>query len=136
MSLYYDFHIHTALSPCGDDDMTPNNIINMAALKGLDAIAITDHNCALNVRACCECGKAAGLIVVPGMEVETSEEVHVVCLFDDVDKAEKFGEYVSGHIPPIKNRIDIFGEQLGISPEQIDQMFKYANSLVDTLEVE
>ena len=50
MSLYYDFHIHSALSPCGDNEMTPNNIINMSLIKGLDAIAVTDHNSALNGR--------------------------------------------------------------------------------------
>ncbi|MEG2203410.1 MAG: PHP domain-containing protein, partial [Christensenellaceae bacterium] len=44
MQIYYDFHIHSALSPCGEDDMTPNNIVNMAKIKGLDAIAVCDHN--------------------------------------------------------------------------------------------
>ena len=44
MMLYYDFHIHSALSPCGDADMTPNNIVGMASIKGLDAIAVSDHN--------------------------------------------------------------------------------------------
>lgn len=111
MKCYYDFHIHTALSPCGDEDMTPNNIINMALLKGLDAIAITDHNSAKNVRACVRCGERAGLVVVPGMEVETSEEVHMVCLFPTVEKAEEMDEYVSENMPFVKNREDIFGVQ-------------------------
>lgn len=111
MSLYYDFHIHSALSPCGDDDMTPNNIVNMSVLKGLDAIAVTDHNSALNVRACHECGKAAGLVVLCGIEIETAEEVHLVGLFDNPDAAEKMGEFVSSNMPVIKNRVDIFGNQ-------------------------
>ncbi len=111
MSIYYDFHIHTALSPCGDDDMTPNNIVNMSVLKGLDAIAVTDHNSALNARACFECGKKAGITVLPGIEIETSEEVHLVALFDNPDSAESLGLYISDNMPLIKNRVDIFGNQ-------------------------
>lgn len=111
MKIYYDFHIHSALSPCGDEDMTPNNIVNMSLLKGLNAIAVTDHNSALNVRAVCECGEKAGLIVVPAMEVETSEEVHIVAMFPVPDAAERLGEIVSDRLPVIKNRTDIFGNQ-------------------------
>lgn len=111
MKCYYDLHIHTALSPCGDDDMTPNNIINMSLLKGLNTIAITDHNSAKNVRSCVECGKKAGLTVIPGMEVETSEEVHVVCLFETVEQAEQMDKIISANLPLIKNRTDIFGNQ-------------------------
>ncbi len=111
MSFYYDLHIHTALSPCGDDDMTPNNIVNMSILKGLDVIAITDHNSARNVRACFECAKNTPLILLPGMEIETSEEVHITALFDNPDSAEKLDTIVSKNMPQIKNRTDIFGYQ-------------------------
>ncbi len=111
MSLYYDFHIHSALSPCGDNDMTPNNIINMAMIKGLDSIAVTDHNCTLNLRACSQCAAEAGIIFVPGIEIETSEEVHIVGLFDNLEAAEECGNYVCSNMPEIKNRIDIFGNQ-------------------------
>ena len=45
MNIYYDFHIHSCLSPCGDDDNTPNNIVNMALIKGLNAIALSDDCC-------------------------------------------------------------------------------------------
>ena len=89
MKCTYDLHIHTCLSPCGDDDMTPNNIANMAALSGLDVIAVTDHNTAGNARAVVEAGEKAGVCVVPGIELETSEEVHVLLLFGDVAAAEK-----------------------------------------------
>lgn len=111
MSCYYDLHIHTALSPCGDDDMTPNNVINMSALKGLDVIAVTDHNSAKNVRACVECGRKNGIIVLPGMEIETSEEVHITALFDNADAAEELDRFVSEKLPDVKNRTDIFGNQ-------------------------
>ena len=88
MKLYYDFHIHSALSPCGDNDMTPNNLINMSIIKGLDAVALTDHNACENVRAV---AAVAGdkIIFIPGMEVETSEEVHIVTLFPTADAAEE-----------------------------------------------
>ena len=130
MSFYYDFHIHSALSPCGDNDMTPNNIVNMSMLKGLDAIAVTDHNSALNVRACFECGKEAGIIVVPGLEIETSEEVHIVALFDTPDKAETMGTFVSEHMPVIKNRVDIFGNQYVMNAE--DEIVKEIDNLLST----
>ncbi len=111
MSIYYDLHIHSALSPCGDNDMTPNNIVNMSVLKGLDVIAITDHNSARNARACWECGQSAGVIVLPGMEIETLEEVHLLALFAHPDPAEELDKIVAQKLPDIKNRTDIFGEQ-------------------------
>jgi len=111
MKLYYDFHIHTCLSPCGDDDMTPNNIVNMAKIKGLDVIAITDHNHAGNVLACIEAGKDIDLIVIGGMEVETSENIHSIVLFEDVNKLFELEKIIHLSLPPIKNKTDIFGEQ-------------------------
>ena len=111
MELYYDLHIHSALSPCGDNDMTPNNIVNMSIIKGLDVIAVTDHNSCGNVRAVMD---VAGdrLLVIPGMEVETSEEVHVVCYFPNIESCERMGEYIKEHMQGIKNQEEIFGEQL------------------------
>ncbi len=110
MKLYYDLHIHSALSPCGDIDMTPNNIVNMSIIKGLDIIAVTDHNSCGNVRAVME---AAGdnLLVVPGMEVETSEEVHVVCLFPNIESAEEMENIIRESSDFVKNRPEIFGCQ-------------------------
>lgn len=112
MKCWYDFHIHSALSPCGDNDMTPNNIVNMAYIKGLNAIAITDHNCVKNAKAAMEVGEALGITVIPGMEVESSEEIHIVTLFPDLDSALEAEKYVHSHMPKIPNRKDIFGQQL------------------------
>lgn len=116
MRAYYDLHIHSALSPCGDEDMTPNNIVNMALLKGLDIIAVTDHNSCGNVRAV---QKVAGdrLLVIPGMEIETEEEVHILSYFSTVEQAEKMQEEIEKSIPSIKNRADIFGRQLYLNEE-------------------
>ncbi len=112
MKLYYDFHIHSALSPCGDEDMTPNNIINMSLLKGLDAIAVTDHNNAANCEACMELGRKNGIIVVPGMEVQTKEEVHVLCLFETIEKINSFQDELFKHFEWISNPEELLGRQL------------------------
>ena len=111
MKLYYDFHTHSCLSPCGDNDMTPYNLVNMAKLLGLDIIALTDHNTCENCASAIKAGEAIGLTVIPGMELCTSEEVHVVCLFPDVESAMEFSDYVISSMPPVKNRPDIFGQQ-------------------------
>ena len=110
--IFYDLHLHSCLSPCGDNDMTPNNIVNMALLSELDMIALTDHNSCKNCRAAVALGKREGLCVVPGMELTTAEEIHVVCLFKSVEAAEAFSDYVARHSPPIRNKPEIFGEQL------------------------
>lgn len=112
MKIYIDLHIHTALSPCGDNDMTPNNIVNMAKLKGLDAIAITDHNSCENAAACIEAGKSAGILVIPGMEIQTREDVHALCLFRDIESAMTFQNLVYNSLPQLKNKPNVFGEQI------------------------
>lgn len=109
--LYYDLHIHSCLSPCGDDDMTPANIAGMAAVKGLDIIALTDHNSCKNCPAAMYHGNAYGVTVIPGMELTTEEEVHVICLFPTLEDAMSFDELVSKKLMPIPNREDIFGKQ-------------------------
>lgn len=92
--------------------MTPANIAGMAAIKGLDAIALTDHNSCRNCPALVEAAKEYGITVIPGMELTTQEEVHVLCLFPDLPKAMAFDAYVYEHLMPFPNREDIFGQQL------------------------
>lgn len=111
MRLYYDFHIHTCLSPCGDGDMTPNNVVNMALIKGLGAIAVTDHNSCKNAPALMQVGAEAGLLVLPGMEIESCEEVHVVALFETIEACRKMETLVRAALPPMQNNPGIFGEQ-------------------------
>lgn len=110
--IYYDFHIHSCLSPCGDKDMTPNNIVNMAALLGLNAIAVSDHNTVGNAKACMEVAKEVGITVIPGMEVETEEEVHILTLYPTLEAAQTAAAEVYKKLPGIKNRPEIFGEQV------------------------
>lgn len=114
--LSYDLHIHSCLSPCGDNDMTPPNIVNMAAIKGLEVIAITDHNSTRNVRAAVEAARELPLVVVPGMEVSVAEEFHMVCLFPDCDSAEAAGLAIEDLLPPLDNDPGIFGDQLIMGP--------------------
>ena len=111
ISLYYDLHMHSCLSPCGSEDMTPYNIAGMAALKGLDVIAVTDHNTCRNCPAVLAAAEEYGVLAVPGMELTTSEEVHAVCLFETREQALSFDSYVYGRILDVKNREDIFGRQ-------------------------
>jgi len=111
MKLKYDFHLHSCLSPCGDNDMTPYNLVNMAKLMGYDIIALTDHNSCLNCPAAMKAGEEAGITVVPGMELCTSEEIHTVCLFPTLEKALEFSEYVKITMPPVMNDESIFGNQ-------------------------
>jgi hypothetical protein len=110
--LLADLHLHSCLSPCADNAMTPANIVNMAVLAGLDAVALTDHNTCGNIRPFLHFAEKAGLLALPGMELTTREEVHVIFLFPGADEAEDFSRYVSSRLPDICNREDIFGEQI------------------------
>ncbi len=112
MHLTYDLHIHSCLSPCGDKDMTPANITGMAAVKGLDVIAVTDHNSCKNCGPVLAMAREYGITAIPGMELCTEEEVHVVCLFPDLYAAMDFDSYVYSKMLQIPNREKIFGEQL------------------------
>lgn len=109
---YYDLHIHSCLSPCGDNDNTPNNIAGMASLCGLNIVALTDHNTTENCPAFFEAAKRYGIIAIAGMELTTSEDIHIICLFETLNDAMAFGKRVNELRVPIENRPDIFGEQL------------------------
>ncbi len=109
---YYDLHLHSCLSPCGDNDSTPNSIAGIAKLSGLELVALTDHNTSKNCPAFFEAAERYGIIPVAGMELTTSEDIHLVCLFPTLDAAMKFDETVDARRVKIKNRPDIFGEQL------------------------
>ena len=111
ISLTYDLHIHSCLSPCGDDDMTPGNIVGMAAIKGLDVIAVTDHNSCRNCPAVMKLAEQFGVLAIPGMEINTSEEVHAVCLFPGLEEALAFDRYVYDRLMKFPNKEAVFGKQ-------------------------
>ena len=110
--LAYDLHIHSCLSPCGDDDMTPANIVGMAKVIGLDLIALTDHSSCKNCPAFAAAAAAYGMNVLFGMELTTAEEVHVLCYFPTLNDAMAFDAYVYGQLPDIPNTPALFGNQL------------------------
>lgn len=114
---YYDFHIHSCLSPCADNDMTPGNIAGVCALAGLQIAALTDHNSTKNCPAFYLAAKRQGIIPIAGMELTTAEDIHVVCLFERLEDAMAFGEDVDGRRIRIPNRVDIFGDQLILDEE-------------------
>ena len=97
--------------PCGDDDMTPANLVGMAAVKGLDVIALTDHNTCKNCPAAMHHGAEYGVTVIPGMELTTEEEIHVICLFPSLQDALSFDSLIGSKLMPFPNREDIFGKQ-------------------------
>lgn len=111
VNLTYDLHIHSCLSPCGDDDMTPANIAGMAAVKGLDVIALTDHNSCRNCPALLKMAEEYGVLAIPGIEVTTMEEIHAVCLFAELKAALEFDAYVYSRLMPFPNNEKIFGKQ-------------------------
>jgi PHP family Zn ribbon phosphoesterase len=106
-----DFHIHTCLSPCADDEMIPINILNMAKLMGTKILGICDHNSAANVEVMLQMAQDYEILVIPGMEVQSAEEVHMLCFFESLNDVLEWQEYVYNHLPPIKNDPRYFGYQ-------------------------
>lgn len=110
--LYYDFHVHSCLSPCGGADNTPNNLAGMAYLNGVRIMALTDHNSSRNCPGFFDAARRYGVVPIAGMELTTAEDIHVVCLFETLDEALRFNDEVDTRRVRIKNREEIFGEQL------------------------
>ena len=111
MNIFVDLHIHSCLSPCGERDMTPFNICAMAKIKGLQAIAIADHNSAQNLPAAKAAAKAHGLVLLPGLEITTREEVHLLAYFPTLEHAMAMGDFLYDHLPDIQNDPRLFGDQ-------------------------
>lgn len=111
LKLAYDFHIHSCLSPCSDEDMTPGNITLMSSIKNLDVIAVTDHNSCKNCPAVMKWAEMNNIIALPGMELCTMEEVHVLCLFAELTDAMKFDAYVYSKLMKFPNDERAFGKQ-------------------------
>ena len=112
ISLYGDFHIHSALSPCADNDMTPYNIAAMAHLKGLDIIALSDHNCSSNIKSTIKHALEFDICCVPAMEISSREDVHILSYFPDAETCEEYSEYIYSLLPDIKCIGSVFGDQL------------------------
>ena len=120
--LFCDLHIHSCLSPCGDALMTPNNIAGMAFIKGLDVIAVCDHNSARNLPAVKAAADRMNVLLLPGMELTTREEAHMLCYFRTVQACMAFGEAIYAHLAPTPNNERFFGRQqvMNERDEEID----------------
>lgn len=106
-----DLHLHSCLSPCAGMDMRPTTIVEVSLRRGLDIIAVCDHNSAENAGAVLRSGQERGLVVIPGMEICSREEVHVLALFESLEQALAMQEFVYAHLPGT-NKPRIFGDQL------------------------
>lgn len=111
MKVYYDLHIHSGLSPCGSEDMSPNNILNMSLIKGLDVIAVTDHNSIENVEVVYDLSKNMDLMVIPGMEIQTQEDIHSIVLFETVEALKIFYNKMLPYQLKLPNKPEKFGHQ-------------------------
>ncbi len=112
MNIYKaELHIHTVLSPCAAVEMIPPLIIQTALEKQINLLAITDHNSTHNIAAVMDAAQGTGIIVLPGMELQTKEEIHSICLFDTLEQATAFQQTVSASLPNLSNKPDVFGEQ-------------------------
>jgi PHP family Zn ribbon phosphoesterase len=112
-----DLHIHTCLSPCADLYMTPRNIIEKVAALGINIIAVCDHNSAENIAVTHAIGKKRGIVVIPGMEITSSEEVHILGLFSSLDRVNDMQEQVYEHLQPGENDENAFGMQVVVNEE-------------------
>ncbi len=110
--VFADLHIHTCLSPCATLDMTPRKIVEQAQKRHLEIIAITDHNSAENTGSVIAAARDTGLCVIPGIEVTTSEETHIVGLFENPLDALSMQTLVYDHLQPGENDDDLFGMQV------------------------
>ena len=113
-----DLHMHTVLSPCGDLEMSPANIVRKASERGIDILGITDHNSTLHAPLIKELASREGIMVLMGAEVTTKEEVHCLCFFENEKLLSQFQEYLNQHLPNIPNDTDRFGYQVVVNEEE------------------
>lgn len=109
-----ELHVHTVLSPCAEVEMIPPLIVQAALAKGINLIAVTDHNASANALAVQKAAAGTGLVVWPGLELQTREEVHLLCLFDALESLSAWQAVVDERLPPLENNIEFFGEQFAV----------------------
>jgi len=123
-----DLHIHTCLSPCADLFMTPRNIIERAASLGIHMIAVCDHNSAENIAVTHDLGKKRGITVIPGMEISSSEEVHILGLFNSLARVLDMQAQVYEHLQPGENDEHAFGMQVVVN--EVDEVREFNKRLL------
>ena len=118
MKFKADLHIHSVLSPCGDLEMSPSAIVATAKERGMDIIGLTDHNSTLNADVTRRLGEKAGLHVLMGAEVTTTEEVHCLGFMPTVEKLAEFQAFLDSRVVWFENDVDKFGYQLVVDEEE------------------
>lgn len=113
-----DLHNHSCLSPCGDLEMSPRNLVRTARERGIEILALTDHNSALNCPAFEAACKEADILGIFGLEITTVEEIHVLALFEKVSQALDMGECISRHFNSFPNQPDKMGDQVYVDAEE------------------
>ncbi|MDR1586359.1 MAG: PHP domain-containing protein [Treponema sp.] len=117
MSLLADLHNHSCLSPCGSLDLSPRYLAELAADKGVQVLALTDHNSSLNCPAFAKVCPRCGIIPIYGMEATTAEEIHVLCLFTGLEASLAWSEYVYSILIPFLNDPEKTGDQVYVDEE-------------------
>ena len=112
-----DLHVHSLLSPCAEIEMTPSNIVWHAVQHKVDIVAITDHNACDNVGAALEAAKGTDVTILPGMEVESKEEVHLIVLFEKMRQLKEWEEFTKCHMSGRLNNAERFGAQFIVDAE-------------------
>jgi PHP family Zn ribbon phosphoesterase len=128
MKIAADLHIHSTLSPCSSLEMSPAAIIRRARELRLDVIAVTDHNSVGNCFSTAELGEKNGVRVLFGMEAQTREDVHILCLFQDRGQVERFNDRIYALLPDIKNDPDFFGDQVVVDEQ--DNIIRHEEKLL------
>lgn len=128
-----DLHIHTLLSPCGDLEMSPANIVSLAGQRGLDIIGITDHNTTKQCELVWKLAQKTSLTVIPGCEMTTREEVHCLGLFEDFDALRIFQDYLDQHLTIIPHNAALFGYQVLIDEDEniLEELENYLGASLD-----
>jgi predicted metal-dependent phosphoesterase TrpH len=126
-TLRADLHVHTCLSPCADLEMSPKAIAEQARIKEIDILGICDHNSAENVAALVEAAEAYKISVLPGLEITSQEEVHVLALFDRLEPALELQEIIYKNLPG-ENDEDAFGMQVIVNAE--GEVLRFSNKLL------
>ena len=117
MAILADFHNHSCLSPCGSLDLSPRVLAELASLRGVKVLALTDHNSSLNCPAFSRLCPKMGILPLFGMEATTMEEIHILCLFTDLEASLSFGEYAYSILMPFPNDPEKSGDQVYVDEE-------------------
>ncbi|MFO7939820.1 MAG: PHP domain-containing protein [Bacteroidales bacterium] len=134
MKLYKaDLHTHTVLSPCGDLEMSPRNIVARASARGMHILGITDHNSTRQCQVVQEAAKPYNLMILAGAEVTSKEEAHCLAFFESAEQLAEFQLYLDEHLPNIPNDPDKFGYQVVVNLED-DILYQEERLLISAID--